>query len=93
MQTFAQIIMAVCAVWIACAFTNHNQILKGLMADINARLAGIETRLAEASTEILALIETLRGEQLSDAGRTALDAIEAKANALADIVPDAPPTP
>lgn len=66
-----------------------------IMADINERLKGIEKRLVEASDEILKLIETLKNEQLSDEGRKALDAIEAKANALADIVTDEapPPTP
>lgn len=88
MQTFAQIIIAVCAVAIFCALTKTNQILKGIMANINERLAGIETKLGEASTEILALIETLRNEQMSAAGLAALDAIEAKANALAEIVPN-----
>lgn len=62
------------------------------MADINARLQGIEKRINEASEEILALIKKLQDEQLTDEGRKALDAIEAKANALADIVTeDAPP--
>lgn len=88
MQTFAQIIIAASAVAIFCALTKTNQILKGIMANINERLAGIETKLGEASTEILALIETLRNEQMSAAGLAALDKIEANANALAEIVPN-----
>lgn len=63
------------------------------MADINERLTAIQTRLTEASEEILALIKKLQDEQLTDEGRKALDAIEAKANALADIVKEEPPTP
>lgn len=66
---------------------------KDNMANINERLAGIETKLSEASTEILALIETLRSESLTPEGKAALDAIEAKATALADIVPTPAPPP
>lgn len=63
------------------------------MATINERLAGIETKLSEASAEILALIETLKSEQLTPEGRAALDTIEARATALADIVPNPTPEP
>lgn len=61
------------------------------MANINERLTAIETRMTEASKEILELIETLKSEQLTPEGRAALDAIEVKATALADIVPNPPP--
>lgn len=65
--------------------------IENIMANINERLKGIETKLTEASDEILKLIETLKNEQLSDEGRKALDAIEAKAIAFADIVKEEPP--
>lgn len=71
-----------------------NNELRGIstiMGDINERLKGIETRINEASEEILALIKKLQDEQLTDEGRKALDAIEKKANALADIVGEEPP--
>lgn len=73
-----------------------NEILEGvnkIMADINVRLQSIEKRLVEASAEILALIEKLKNEQLTDEGRKALDGIEAIGNALADIVKEEPPPP
>lgn len=73
-----------------------NNELRGIstiMGDINERLQGIETRINEASEEILALIKKLQDEQLTDEGRKALEAIEKKANALADIVGEEPPPP
>lgn len=79
--------------WIAYELhqTNHNlRRLNKLMANINERLQSIDTRLGEASTEILALIEKLQGESLSPEGRIALDSLESKANALADIVSETP---
>lgn len=63
------------------------------MATINDRFTAINTKLTEASTEILAELEKLRGETLSDEARASLDAIEAKANAMADIVPNTPTPP
>lgn len=98
MQTFAQIVLAACAAWAVIELRKTNQNLKGLskiMANINETLAGINTRLTEASTEILALIKQLGDERLTPEGRAALEAIEAKATALADIVANVepPPTP
>lgn len=96
MNTFAHIVLVACAVWAAIELHKTNEHLKGIrevMANINETLAGINARLTEASTEILALIEELRNEQLTPAGREALAQIEAKANALADIVPNPTPVP
>lgn len=70
---------------------NKLEEIENIMADINERLKGINTRLVEASEEILALIKKLQDEQLSDEGRKALDGIEAIGNALADIVKEEPP--
>ena len=62
--------------------------LAKLMATADERLAGVETALDEASTEILALIAKLRGESLSAEGLATLDRLEVKAKALADVVPN-----
>lgn len=96
MQTFALIVLAACAVLAVIALHQTNKELKGLitvMANINEIFKGINDRLSEASTEILALIEQLGSEQLTPEGRESLRQIEEKANALADIVPNTPPAP
>lgn len=61
---------------------------------LEARLQGIADNLAEASVEIVDEIAKLREQldnagQLTDGARELLDRIETKAQALADIVPDA----
>lgn len=79
----------------------HKQILAKLdqlerhMSAIDDRMAAISARVDEAATEIVDLINSLRDETLSEEGRAKLDNIEAKVNALADIVPnpEPPPTP
>lgn len=58
------------------------------MATIEERFSAISAKLDEASTEILALIETLRGQGVSSEAEAILTQIEAKANALADVVPN-----
>lgn len=64
-----------------------NQIRK-IMATIEERFAAVNTRLDEASTEIIALIGQLRDQGVTPAAEAILQQIEAKANALADIVPN-----
>lgn len=63
------------------------------LSELATQLNGIDTKLTEASTEILKLIEDLR-KQLGDVdipveAETTLASLSAKANALADIVPNA----
>lgn len=58
------------------------------MATIEERFSGISAKLDEASTEILALIESLRGQGVTPEAEAILQQIEAKANALADVVPN-----
>lgn len=65
----------------------YNNILKR-MSQLDERMEAISTRVDEAVTEITALLEQLRNETLSEAGRAALDNVEAKVNALADVVPN-----
>ena len=72
--------------------------LENIMAKVSALaglLAGIETKLDESQTEIVALITQLR-DQLGDVeipadAQATLDRLEAKSKALADIVPDVAP--
>lgn len=81
----------------------HNELIKlitdnhkKVMATIKERLEAIETHLTEGLGEVTTEITTLR-EQLSNAGQLPADAeatlqrIEAKASALKDIIPNAPP--
>lgn len=65
------------------------------MADLNQQLDELNTTLNEAATEIPALIEELRAAigTVSPEAQEKLDAITAKAKALADIVPDPEPEP
>lgn len=90
MTEFAMIVLAVCAVSTVIVL---NQAKKGIlkhMANINETLQAINTRLDEATTELLALIGQLQGEQLTPEGRAALEQIKTKVDALADVVPNAP---
>ncbi len=63
------------------------------MADLQERLDTVNSKLDEASREILAELAKLRaGGTLTPAQETALGNIEAKATALADIsAEEAPP--
>lgn len=67
-----------------------NQKANQNMATIEERFNAISAKLDEASAEILALIETLRGQGVTPAAEAILQQIEAKANALADVVPETP---
>ncbi len=57
------------------------------MSQLDDRMVAMNTRLDEATSEILALLEQLRDESLSETGRTALEQAETKVAGLADIVP------
>lgn len=59
--------------------------INNMAEDVNARLAGIETNLNEASTEILAELERLKGESLSEEGRATLGRLEELGTGLANI--------
>lgn len=62
--------------------------LDKIMSELDDRFNAISTKLDEASGEILAEIEKLKnGGTLTPEQEAALAAIEAKANALADIAP------
>lgn len=93
MEDIVMLILTVSAVWIAVTLNQIKHVLRRTMANINETLAGINTRLDEATTELLALIGTLTNEQLTPEGRAALDAIKTKVDALADVVPGVPPQP
>ncbi len=58
------------------------------MATIEERFAAVNTRLDEASAEIIALIQSLRDLGVTPAAEAILVQIEGKAAALADIVPN-----
>ncbi len=58
------------------------------MASLDERFEGINTKLDEGRNEILAELEKLRaGGSLTEAQEASLQAIEAKANAMADVSP------
>lgn len=81
--------------------TKLNLILERItynMATIEERFTTVETKLNEASTEIVTEIQRLRDElaaaQLTPAAEAILERLETKAGELADIVPNVePPTP
>lgn len=58
------------------------------MSQLDDRLVAMNTRLDEATTEILDLLGRLREESLTDTGRAALEQAETKVAGLADIVPN-----
>lgn len=63
------------------------------MATIEERFTNVETKLNEASTEIVSEIQRLRTELaagLTPEADMILTRLESKANELADIVPNAP---
>jgi hypothetical protein len=62
-----------------------------LMSQLDTRIEALNTRLDEATSEILALLGQLNDETLSAEGQAALAQAETKVAALADIVPG--PTP
>lgn len=57
------------------------------MATLEERFNAVNAKLEEAAGEILAEIEKLREGTLNPEQEAALENIEAKANALADIAP------
>lgn len=70
----------------------HQEIIMKL-SELAASLGAIDSKLTEASTEIVAEIQKLRDAlgdvEIPAAAEEALAAISAKATALADIVPNA----
>ena len=66
-----------------------NKLLK-IMPNLQERLDTINANLQEASSEILAELENLRGMNLPPEAEASLAAIEAKANALKDVSPPVP---
>lgn len=63
------------------------------MANVTERFNTVIAKLTEASAEILAQIEKLKEEDLSPEGEVALQTIEAKATAMAEISPPIEPVP
>ncbi len=61
-----------------------------IMPNLQDRLDQINTDLNEASTEILAELENLRGMNLPPEAEASLAAIEAKAQALKNVSPPVP---
>lgn len=67
------------------------------MATLKERFDAVDASLTEASTELTSELQTLRNElasasvTLSPEAEASLSSVEAKAKALADIVPNAPP--
>ena len=58
------------------------------MSQLDDRVIAMNTRLDEASSEILELLRGLRDESLTEDGQAALAQAETKVAALADIVPN-----
>lgn len=79
--------------WERVSETNkrHKEIMSKL-SELAGALTGIDAKLTEASTEITGLIKDLRdaldNTEIPAEAQAALDAITAKAAALADIVPN-----
>lgn len=64
------------------------------LSEALAAVGELETSLDEASKEILAELEKLRttDPDLSPEGTALIDRVKVKAKALADIIPNEPPT-
>lgn len=73
---------------LGCASDKQHKELLNKMSQLDDRMTALSTRVDEASAEILALLETLRNESLTETGRAALENAEAKIAGLADIVPN-----
>lgn len=71
--------------------------LDTIMATLEERLAGVETALDEAGTELTAELAKLREQiasgTVTEAALATIGRLETKAKALADIIPNEPPTP
>jgi hypothetical protein len=63
------------------------------MATLQERFDAVSAKLDEASSELLAEIQNLKDQlantQLTPEAEASLEAVETKANALADVVPNA----
>lgn len=74
-------------------FFNWRAIMAKL-SELETRIAAISTKIDKAQTEILAAIGTLRAEladvDLPPGADAALTALDAKAQAMDEIIPDAP---
>lgn len=79
------------ALWNACSLHNLHALTNKNMSTILERFEGVNARLDEAASEILALIQELRDQGVTPEAEAVLAQIEAKAQALADIVPNPPP--
>lgn len=80
------------ALWNARSLHNLHKKIEQNMSTILERFEGVNARLDEAASEILALIQELRDQGVTPEAEAVLVQIEAKAQALADIVPN-PPSP
>lgn len=87
-MTWLLIILIGLALWNARSLRNLHNTIKTNMATIEERFTAVNAKLDEASSEILALIQQLRDEGVTPAAEAILQQIEAKAGALADIVPN-----
>lgn len=76
------------ALWNARSLKQLHRKIDKNMATLLERFEAVEAKLEEAATEILALIEQLRSQGVTPEAEAVLVQIEAKANALADIVPN-----
>lgn len=76
------------------AILSNQAIIVRLLMTLQERFDAVDKRLDEASTEILALIQSLKDQlangTLTPEAEASLEALETKAASLADIVPDAP---
>lgn len=65
------------------------------LSELLTAVGEVETKLDEASTEILAELEKLRttDPDISPEGAAVVERVKTKAQALADIIPNAPEPP
>lgn len=63
------------------------------MGELDNRVAAVESKLNEASAEILRELEILRNETLSEEGRASFARVEAIATAMTNVSPPIPPAP
>lgn len=92
LDSYLLLILIALALWTKRGLTNLHRQAKTNMATIEERFTAVNAKLDEASSEILALIQQLRDGGVTPEAEAILQQIEAKAGALADIVPN-PPAP
>lgn len=92
-DNFYRVVGTIAAKMVVKELADINKKLRKIMANLEERFNALNAKLEEASKEILAELEKLRNMELPAEAEASLQAIETKANAMADISPPVEPPP